>query len=131
MVGIVIVSHSGKIAEGLREMAAQMSRPGQRIVAAGGMAGGAIGTDAVKIFEAVKAADDGSGVVILVDLGSAIMSAEAALELLDGEARARVEIADAPIVEGTISAAVQASLGGSLAEVLATAEGARELRKTK
>ncbi len=131
MVGIVIVSHSAKIAEGLREMAAQMSKPGQRIVAAGGMVDGAIGTDAVKIFEAVKAADDGSGVVILADLGSAIMSAEAAFELLDEEARARVEIADAPIVEGTISAAVQASLGGLLAEVLATAEGARELRKTK
>ena len=112
-------------------MAAQMSKPGQRIVAAGGMVDGAIGTDAVKIFEAVKAADDGSGVVILADLGSAIMSAEAAFELLDEEARARVEIADAPIVEGTISAAVQASLGGLLAEVLATAEGARELRKTK
>lgn len=131
MVGIVIVSHSAKIADGIREMAAQMSKPGQKIVAAGGAVDGAIGTDAIKIFEAVKAADDGSGVVIMVDLGSAIMSTEAALELLDEDVRTRVEIADAPILEGAISAVVQASLGGSMAEVLATAEGARELRKTQ
>jgi PTS hybrid protein len=129
MVGIVIVSHSAKIAEGLSEMAAQMAKPGQKIVAAGGVDDGAIGTDAVRIFEAVKEADDGSGVVILVDLGSAIMSAETAMELLDEEARARVRIADAPLVEGAISGAVQASLGGSLEEVMATAEGAREFRK--
>lgn len=129
MVGIVIVSHSAKVAEGIREMAAQMAKPGQRIVAAGGADAGDIGTDAVRIFEAIKMADAGSGVVVLVDLGSAILSTETALELLDEGARARVRIADAPILEGAISAAVQASLGGSLAEVAATAEGARELHK--
>ncbi len=129
MVGIVIVSHSAKVAEGIHDMAAQMAKPGQRIIAAGGVADGVIGTDAVRIFEAIRKADAGSGVVVLVDLGSAILSTETALELLDEGARARVRIADAPIVEGAISAAVQASLGGSLAEVAATAEGARELRK--
>ncbi len=129
MVGIVIVSHSAKVAEGIRDMAAQMAKPGQRIVAAGGVADGVIGTDAVRIFEAVKEADDGSGVVILVDLGSAIMSTETAMELLDEDLRARVRIADAPLLEGAISGVVQASLGGGLEEVVATAEGARELRK--
>ncbi len=129
MVGIVIVAHSAKVAEGIRDMAVQMAKPGQKIVAAGGADAGVIGTDAVKIFEAIKEADRGSGVVILVDLGSAILSTETALELLEEGARSRVQIADAPIVEGAISAVVQASLGGSLAEVKATAEGARELRK--
>lgn len=129
MVGIVIVSHSAKVAEGIREMATQMARPGQKIIAAGGMADGAIGTDAVKIYEAIKTADDGSGVVIMVDLGSAILSTETALELLKDDLRNRVKVADAPVLEGSISAVVQASLGGSLTEVLATAEAARELRK--
>lgn len=129
MVGIVIVSHSSKIAEGIREMAAQMARPGQRIIAAGGATDGTIGTDTVKIYEAIKAADDGSGVAILVDLGSAILSTEIALELLDDDLRNMVSIADAPILEGSISAVVQASLGGTLAEVIATAESARDLCK--
>lgn len=129
MVGVVIVSHSAKIADGIRDMAAQMAKPGQKIIAAGGVGDGLIGTDAIKIFEAVKEADDGSGVIILVDLGSAIMSTETALELLGEEIRGRVQIADAPILEGAISAVVQASLGGGLAEVVATAEGARELHK--
>ncbi|MDU4960973.1 MAG: dihydroxyacetone kinase phosphoryl donor subunit DhaM [Sporomusaceae bacterium] len=129
MVGIVVVSHSAKIAEGICEMAAQMAKPGQKIIAAGGAAGGTIGTDAVKIFEAIKAADSGSGVAVLVDLGSAVLSAETALELLDEAQRQRVGIADAPVLEGAVSAVVQASLGGNLAEVLATAAAARELRK--
>lgn len=129
MVGIVIVSHSAKIAEGIRDMAAQMARTGQKIIAAGGTTDGDIGTDAVKIYEAIKTADDGSGVVIMVDLGSAIFSTETALELLEEDLRNRVKIADAPVLEGSISAVVQASLGGSLSEVLATAEDARELRK--
>ncbi|MDT8903058.1 dihydroxyacetone kinase phosphoryl donor subunit DhaM [Anaeroselena agilis] len=129
MVGIVIVSHSAKIAEGIRDMAVQMAKPGQKIVAAGGAGEGVIGTDAVKIYEAIKEADLGDGVVVLVDLGSAILSTETALELLDEDTRMRVRIADAPVVEGAISAAVQASLGGDLTEVAATAEGARELHK--
>lgn len=129
MVGLVIVSHSAKVAEGIRDMAVQMAKPGQRIIAAGGAEAGVIGTDAVKICDAIKAADDGSGVVVLVDLGSAILSAETALELLEEGVRGRVMIADAPILEGAVSAAVQASLGGDLAEVAATAEGARELHK--
>lgn len=110
-------------------MAAQMAKPGQNIIAAGGAAEETIGTDAVKIYEAIKAADSGSGVAVLVDLGSSIMSTETAFELLDEDVRSRVKIADAPILEGAISAVVQASLGGTLDEVLATAEGARELRK--
>ena len=100
MVGIVIVTHSVKTAEGIVETASQMASPGQRIIAAGGAVDGSVGTDAMKIGEAIRAADDGSGVVVLVDLGSAIFSTETALELLEEELRPRVRIADAPVGRG-------------------------------
>jgi PTS hybrid protein len=129
MVGVVIVSHSQKVAEGIREMALQMAAAQQQVIAAGGMADGGIGTDAVKVSEAIIAADTGDGVVILVDLGSAVLSTETAFEFLDDELRAKVKIADAPILEGAISAVVEASLGSPLAVVVATAEGARALNK--
>lgn len=129
MVGIVIVSHSGKVAEGIRDIALQMARPEQQIIAAGGTSDGKIGTDVLKVSEAICSANTGDGVVVLVDLGSAVMSTDTALELLDDEIRKMVKIADAPILEGAISAVVEASLGSSLAEVIATAEGARNLRK--
>lgn len=129
MVGIVIVSHSAKVAEGIKEMAMQMSRPEQKIIAAGGMEDGGIGTDAMKIQAAIKAADDGSGVLVLVDLGSAVLSTDVALELVDEELKERVKVADTPILEGAISAAVEASLGSPLDTVVATAEGARKLQK--
>lgn len=129
MVGIVIVSHSRKVAEGIAEMAGQMARPEQMIVAAGGMADGGIGTDAMRVQDAVCRADSGDGVVIMVDLGSAVLSAETALEFLTDELRTRVKIADAPVVEGAIAATVEASLGSELAQVLRTAEEARNLKK--
>lgn len=129
MVGIVIVSHSQKVAEGIREMALQMAKPQQQIIAAGGMDDGCIGTDAIKVSEAISAANTGDGVVIMVDLGSAVLSTETALELLEESVRAKVKIADAPILEGTISAVVEASLNSSLEAVIITAEGARNINK--
>ena len=129
MVGIVIVSHSAKAAEGIREIAAQMSQAGQKILVAGGTADGGIGTDAMKIAEAIREADDGDGVAVMVDLGSAIFSTETALEFLEEPLTLRVQIVDAPVLEGTVSAVVQASLGGKLDEVVASAEEARDLRK--
>lgn len=129
MVGVVIVSHSQKVAEGIQEMALQMAAPQQKVVAAGGMADGSIGTDAVRVSEAIIAANTGDGVVILVDLGSAVLSTETAFEFLDDELRNQVKIANAPILEGAISAVVEASLGSPLATVVATAEGARTLNK--
>ncbi len=129
MVGVVIVSHSQKVAEGIREMALQMSAPEQKIIAAGGMADGGIGTDAFQVSEAIIAANTGDGVAVMVDLGSAVLSTETAFEFLDEELRANVQIADAPILEGAISAVVEASLGSALSAVIATAEGARALSK--
>ncbi|MBS7525978.1 PTS-dependent dihydroxyacetone kinase phosphotransferase subunit DhaM [Fusibacter paucivorans] len=129
MVGIVIVSHSEQIAEGIKTLAGQMAGANQKIIAAGGMTDGSIGTDAIRISEAVAAADSGDGVLVLVDLGSAIISTETAFELIEPEVAARVVIADAPIVEGAISAAVQASIGATLAEVKAAAEMAKAMQK--
>lgn len=129
MVGIVVVSHSAKVAEGICELAAQMAAPDQKLIAAGGMANGDIGTDAYKIQAAIEAANTGDGVLVMVDLGSAVLSAELAVDMLDGALKGRVAIADAPILEGAVAAAVEASIGQSLVSVVATAEGARELRK--
>lgn len=129
MVGIVIVSHSLKVAEGIREMALQMANPDQKIIAAGGTDAGGIGTDAVKILNAINEADDGDGVVLLVDLGSAVLSAEVAMEMLEEIVRERVRIADTPILEGSISAVVEASIGSPLEAVVATAKEAREINK--
>ena len=129
MVGIVIVSHSWKIAEGVCDLAAQVAGAAARIISAGGIQDGEIGTDAVKISEAIRAADSGDGVVVLADLGSGIMSAETAFELLEDE-DIDVRLADAPIVEGAIAASVEAVCGGSIDEVMKAAEDARLLRKT-
>ncbi len=127
MVGIVIVSHSAKAAEGIRELAMQMASPEAPILAAGGMEDGGIGTDAFRIQTAIEEADRGEGVLLLVDLGSAIMSAETAIDFLDEEIDVR--IADTPVLEGAVSAAVTASSGGDLDEVLAAAMEARSMQK--
>lgn len=129
MVGVVVVSHSRKVAEGIKELADQMVGEDSMIVAVGGLEDGSIGTDAVRIMEAIKIADKGEGVVILVDLGSAVLSSSLAIEFLEDGLAGRVKIADAPVLEGTISAAVQASTGDRLPGVLAAALEARELVK--
>ncbi|MEW9122818.1 MAG: dihydroxyacetone kinase phosphoryl donor subunit DhaM [Thermotaleaceae bacterium] len=129
MVGLVIVSHSYQIAKGVKELSKQMIQSDIKIIDAGGMSDGEIGTDPNKIKDAIEAADEGDGVVILVDLGSAIMSSEMAIEFLDEDQQKRIVIADAPVVEGAIAAAVQASVGGSLEEVKATAEECKNASK--
>ncbi len=129
MVGIVIVSHSSKVAEGIVDLCEEMSMGKVKMKAAGGTGDGRIGTDATKIFEAIEMVDDGDGVLILVDMGSAVMSAELAIELLDEDIQKRVKIADAPILEGSIGSVVQASTGSSLEEVKKVAEQSRNITK--
>ncbi|MBO0984033.1 dihydroxyacetone kinase phosphoryl donor subunit DhaM [Rathayibacter sp. SD072] len=123
-VGLVLVSHSARLAEGLVELAAQMA-PSVALVAAGGTDEGGIGTSFDRISTALGEADSGEGAVVLCDLGSAIMTAETALEFLDDDARARVRLVDAPLVEGAVAAAVAAETGASLEEVVRAAESAR------
>ncbi len=127
MVNLVIVSHSPALASGVAELARAMTqqKPIVITIAAGtGDAQHPLGTNAEEIRRAIDTAYSGDGVVVLMDLGSAIMSAEMALDFLPPDKRAHVRLIAAPVVEGAVSAAVQASLGGSLDEVAAEAMGA-------
>ena len=116
MVGIVIVSHSEKIAEGVKEVAEQMA-PEVKIYPAGGTADGRIGTDAMKISSAIENAFDKDGVILLFDLGSSLMNAEMAIEFLDEDIKSKVEIIDAPLVEGAVVATVCASMNKNIEEI--------------
>ena len=127
MVGVLIVSHSKKAAEGIYELAVQMAGKDHRVVAVGGMEDGSIGTDAIRIKEDIEQANGGDGVVLLADLGSGILSSQMAIDLLEEDIP--VQIADAPILEGAISAAVQAAIGGNLKEVVEAAELAKQVSK--
>lgn len=129
LVGIVVVSHSAGIAAGTVELARQMAGPDLRIEGAGGIADGSLGTDAAAIMTAISAADSGAGVVVLVDLGSAVLATQTALELLGEDVAARVRLSGGPLVEGAVVAALQASIGDSLDAVHAAAEGAASLPK--
>ena len=121
MVGLVLVSHSAKLAEGVAELAREMGGEEVRIEPAGGIEDGALGTDAMRVMAAVERAWSDDGVVVLMDLGSAVLSAETALDFLAEEKRDRVVLCEAPFVEGAVAAAVSAKVGASLDEVLAEA----------
>ena len=119
MVGIVVVSHSAELARGVVELARQMGGEEVRVEEAGGMDDGSIGTDAVRVQAAIERAMSGDGVLVLMDLGSALMSAEMAVELMEGAGR--VVLSEAPLVEGAVAAAAAARGGASLDEVRAEA----------
>lgn len=122
-VGLVFVSHSELIARGLVDLARQMA-PNAVLVAAGGTDDGRIGTSFDKVTAGIVEADAGVGVVVLCDLGSAILTTETALEFLDDDVRDRVRVVDAPLVEGGVAAAVAAETGDSLDAVVAAARSA-------
>ncbi len=123
MVGIVVVSHSSALAEGLAALAAQMAGPDVRIEPAGGLPDGGLGTDEDRVRAAIRAADQGAGVVVLGDLGSAILTVRHVLERHNGDGAVR--LVDAPIVEGAVAAAVTASANMPLDDVARSAEDAR------
>jgi phosphoenolpyruvate---glycerone phosphotransferase subunit DhaM len=127
-VGIVIVSHSAAIADGLAELVAQVAGPDVPIVTAGGGPNGTLGTDGGRVLEALRTVD-GAGGVVLADLGSSLLSVKAALAELSPDQAQRIVLADAPLVEGAIAAGVTASTGASLAEVAGAAEEARSVPK--
>jgi dihydroxyacetone kinase phosphotransfer subunit len=128
-VGLVLVSHSARLAAGLRELCEQVTQGQVPIAVAAGVAEGELGTNALDIASAVESLAGAEGVLLLMDLGSAVLSAETALEQLAPELRERVRMADAPFVEGAVAAAVEAGQGSGLDDVLATAEAARGLGK--
>ena len=131
MVGIVVVSHSDALAQGVVALAREMGGSGLALEAAGGTAEpGVLGTDAERVREAIERAMSDDGVLVLMDLGSALMSAEFAVELL-GETAGKVLLSEAPLVEGAVAAAAAASGGASLEEVAAEARGALAMKSAQ
>jgi phosphoenolpyruvate-protein phosphotransferase/dihydroxyacetone kinase phosphotransfer subunit len=131
VVGIVIVSHSEALAEGVVALAREMGGEELALEAAGGMdEPGALGTDAGRVQAAIERAMSEDGVLVLMDLGSALMSAEFAIEML-GDADGRVLMSDAPLVEGAVAAAVAARGGASLEEVAEEARGALAMKASQ
>lgn len=132
MIGFVIVSHSAELAAGVRDLARQMVRDRVPIAVAGGIDDPAdpIGTDPFRVLAAIESVYSDEGVVVFMDLGSAVLSAETALDLLPAEQRPHVHLCAAPLVEGVVAAAVQALAGGTLAQVLAEATEALGAKQT-
>jgi PTS hybrid protein len=123
MVGIVLISHSSTLAGEVAALAGQIGGAHVPLAGAGGADGGGLGTSADKVLAAIDSVSQGQGVVLIPDIGSSVLTAR----LL--EEPGNVVVADAPFVEGAISAAVTAGAGASLAEVVAAAEEARMVKK--
>ncbi|HEX4788623.1 MAG TPA: dihydroxyacetone kinase phosphoryl donor subunit DhaM [Actinospica sp.] len=128
LVGVVLVSHSARLADGLAELVRELGGDQVPVIAAGGMDDGSLGTSYGRIERAVLEADQGAGVLLLGDLGSALLTVRTLLD--EGVGRqSRAVLADAPFVEGAVAAVVTASAGGDLDAVRAAAEEARQFRK--
>ena len=125
-VGIVLVSHSAQLAAGLRDLLAQIGSDSVPVQVAGGTEDGRIGTSYDLVLKAVSAADHGTGVVIVPDLGSSVLTARTVLE---DHPRPDVLLVDAPFVEGALAAAITASTGADLTTVATAAQEARHVPK--
>jgi len=128
-VGLVIVSHSAPLAQGLAELVGQVAGPDVPVEAIGGGPEGTLGTDGGRVLEALRRGAQGSGSVVLMDLGSSVLAVKAALGELGKDELGRLRVADAPLVEGAIAAGVMASTGDDADGVLRAAEEARHARK--
>ncbi len=114
MVGLVIVSHSAKLAEGVVDLARMMAKSAP-IAAAGGLEDGSFGTSFEKISNAIDEVYSDDGVVLLMDMGSAVMTAEMVMESMEGR---KILLADCPVAEGAVAGAVDAESGMSAEEIL-------------
>jgi phosphoenolpyruvate---glycerone phosphotransferase subunit DhaM len=126
MVSLLIVSHSAQLAAGVKEFAEQVAGGKVQIADAGGAADGSLGTSVERIQERLRQIVSPDGTLVLVDLGSAVLSVEMAIEALGV---GRVQISDAPLVEGAYLAAIEASAEASLEETAAAALQARAMVK--
>ena len=125
MVGIVIVSHSQKLAEGVVEIAKMMAADAP-LVAAGGLDDGNLGTSYEKILAAIESVYSSNGVAVLMDMGSAVMTTEMVLEDLE---RDNVLMIDCPLVEGAVLAAIDSVAGKTLSEITAHVDETRTAKK--
>ena len=114
MVGFVIVSHSKKLAEGVLDLARMMA-PDAKIAAAGGMEDGSFGTSFEKIRDAIEEVYSEDGVIVLMDMGSAVMTTEMVLETMEGK---KIRMADCPVAEGAVTGTVDARVGMGIDEIL-------------
>ncbi|EPK7282095.1 dihydroxyacetone kinase phosphoryl donor subunit DhaM [Citrobacter farmeri] len=132
MVNLVIVSHSARLGEGVGELAQQMLMGGDcKIAIAAGIDDpqNPIGTDPIKVMEAIESVADADHVLVMMDIGSALLSAETALDLLDPTIAAKVRLCAAPLVEGTLAATVSAATGADIDKVIADAMNALEAKR--
>ncbi len=129
MVGLVLVSHSREIAEGTADLVRQMAGDVE-IHPVGGDSGGSLGTDPERLQAAIEevSADE---ILVFVDIGSAVLSTEAVIEMLDGSLRGRVRMVDAPLVEGAFAAGVMASTGAGAEDCVEAAAEARTVPKLR
>lgn len=118
MVGFVVVSHSCKLAEGVVDLTKMMA-PDVPIVAAGGMEDESYGTSFEKIHNAVEEVYSEDGVIILMDMGSAVMTAEMVIEAMDGM---KIQMADCPVAEGAVAGTVSSRIGMTMEEILSDLE---------
>lgn len=128
-VSLVVVSHSARLAEGVAELAGQMTQGKVAIAAAGGTGDGTLGTSVERILAALERVAGPDGTLVLLDLGSAVMAAEMAVEQFTQTGAQRVTISPAPLVEGAVVAAVEASIGSNLTQVADAALGALKFPK--
>lgn len=129
MVGIVLVSHSPEIAAGTAALVRQMAGEVE-VAAVGGDSGGSFGTDPDGIREAIERMKAGE-ILVFMDLGSAVLSAETVLEMLSEERRENVHLVDAPFVEGAFAAGIAASAGDGAEECLEAAAESRTVSKLR
>jgi dihydroxyacetone kinase phosphotransfer subunit len=129
MIGLVLVSHSHTLSQGLQEMAQQVVQDRVKVAAAGGLDNVTIGTNAERIAEAIRQVYSPDGVLVLLDLSSALLSAQMAIEMLPLEWQPQIKLSGAPLVEGAMMAAIEASLGRNLEAVNSAAEAARFIEK--
>ncbi len=127
MIGIVVVSHNPKLSEEVIRFADQMKFDDFKVINGGGMANGEFGTDPMIIVTAIQKANQGQGVLVFVDLGSAVMNAKMAIEMLDDPA---IRLVDAPFVEGVVVAVASNYSGITLSELVQSAEETKQVNKT-
>lgn len=128
MVNLLIVSHSARLADGVKEFADQVAGGKIKIAAAGGTEDGSLGTSVDRIAAQLQTILSREGVLVLVDIGGAVLSVETALEVL-GDSSIQVKVSDAPLVEGAYMAAIEAAAGSNLDDTAAAALQAREMIK--
>lgn len=129
MVGFILVSHSDKLAEGVKEIAEQINGSEAKIKAIGGVGDGRIGTNPIMIYEALEEMYDGDNILIFGDLGSSIMSAQMAIDMVSEEIQKKAILVDAPLVEGAVAAIIQSSITESLEEIISAAKEAKTMNK--